>query len=50
MTELEPDGITPKIDCENTDCEECGINEYCSTYQDSLHDEMWENHDDYLDE
>lgn len=35
----------PKIDCENTNCDECWYNEWCNTYQDSKYDELWEEDD-----
>ena len=34
-----------KIDCENTDCDECWYNEWCNTYQDAKFDELWEEDD-----
>lgn len=52
MEDLDAD-IKPKIDCENTGCDECWYNEWCSTYQDAKFDEMWEDCDedyDYNDE
>lgn len=34
-----------KIDCKNTDCDECWYNEWCNTYQDAKYDEILENDD-----
>jgi len=45
MEDLNED-TEPKIDCKNTDCDECWYNEWCNTYQDARFDEMWEDCDD----
>lgn len=49
MEDLDED-IEPKIDCNNTTCEECGLGEWCNTYQDELYKELWgDEDDDYCD-
>ena len=40
------ENIEPVIDCENTDCDECGMNEWCNTYQDYIRADEDEDVDD----